>query len=327
MTTMRAVWFERVGDAVDVLRYGDFDLAKPGSGEVLVEVQARVVQPADFMFTRGTYRIKPQFPQVAGFEGVGYVTALGLGVDPSLLGQRVAFRSPGAWATHALVRPERTFRVPEGISDEVACQFSLNPWTAWGLLHAANLSPGARVLATAGRSSVVNVLAALGRKREIDLIRIAREDRGVANVDPPRQSADSLSSLLEHEAFANGFDVVFDAVGGPDTLLLMQVVRPEGTLFSYGVLDDRPFSIRASTVLFRDLHWRGFGINGFLETLSLELRNHGATELWQLLHEQPELLPVAERAPLSRTVDAIRRLQSDDKLRRAGKLLLVNDPV
>jgi NADPH2:quinone reductase len=133
--------------------------------------------------------------------------------------------------------------------------------------------------------------------------------------------------LLEHEAFANGFDVVFDAVGGPDTLLLMQVVRPEGTLFSYGVLDDRPFSMRASTVLFRDLHWRGFGINGFLETLSLELRNHGATELWQLLHEQPELLPVAERAPLSRTVDAIRRLQSDDKVRRAGKLLLVNDAV
>jgi NADPH:quinone reductase-like Zn-dependent oxidoreductase len=52
LTKMRAVWFEQIGDALDVLRYGEVDEPQPTAGELLIDTHARVVQPADFMFRR-----------------------------------------------------------------------------------------------------------------------------------------------------------------------------------------------------------------------------------------------------------------------------------
>ena len=44
---MRAVWYERIGPAADVMRVGDMDVPDPGPGEVLVRVHASGVNPHD----------------------------------------------------------------------------------------------------------------------------------------------------------------------------------------------------------------------------------------------------------------------------------------
>src|SRR5262245_59081807 len=138
---MRAAVFERVGDPVTVLSVRDVETPVPTAGEVLVDVDASVVQPADLMFIRGSYRIRPQFPQVAGLEGTGIIAAAGAGSTIAVR-TRVSFRHPGAWAEQVTVPSDRCYVVPDRIPIEAAAQFSLNPVTAWALLDELSVDAG-----------------------------------------------------------------------------------------------------------------------------------------------------------------------------------------
>src|SRR6185437_5812448 len=137
---MEAVVFERPGAPEEVLSWREIPSPAPGPAELLIEVRARSIQPADLLFIAGHYRVQPRFPQIAGFDGTGTVVEIGADVLGFSVGQRVAFRCAGAWATLVAVPAERAYHVPPDLDaklpDEVACQFALNPLTAWGLLDA-----------------------------------------------------------------------------------------------------------------------------------------------------------------------------------------------
>ena len=53
------------------------DVGMPGAGKVTFEVLAFPINPADVMFCRGAYRIKPPLPATPGAECVGRVLAIG----------------------------------------------------------------------------------------------------------------------------------------------------------------------------------------------------------------------------------------------------------
>ena len=44
---MKAAWFEKFGDAKDVLLYGDFETPQPKHGEVLVRLYSSGINPSD----------------------------------------------------------------------------------------------------------------------------------------------------------------------------------------------------------------------------------------------------------------------------------------
>ncbi len=114
---MQAVIFEQPGRAEDVLIVRDMPSPTLDRNQVLIRVVARSIQPADFLFIEGHYRVKPVFPQVAGFDGVGTIISYGAGVSNLDPGMRVAFRSPGAWAEFAVAPAARVYPVPAEISD------------------------------------------------------------------------------------------------------------------------------------------------------------------------------------------------------------------
>jgi D-arabinose 1-dehydrogenase-like Zn-dependent alcohol dehydrogenase len=116
---MRAATFREPGDPARVLTVQDVLSPEPATGEVLVDVDASVIQPADLMFIRGNYRIRPTLPQVAGVEGTGTIVATGAGVAIAP-GTRVAFRHPGAWAERVAVPAERCYVVPDGVAIDTA---------------------------------------------------------------------------------------------------------------------------------------------------------------------------------------------------------------
>ena len=155
---MQAIIFEQAGRAEEVLAARDMPSPVPSRDQVLIHVAARPIQPADFLFIEGRYRIKPAFPQVAGLEGVGTIVACGPEATSFEPGTRVAFRAPGAWAEFVVASTSRVYPVPPEIADAVACQFALNPLTAWGLLSACDLPESSRLLITAGRSVVARLL-------------------------------------------------------------------------------------------------------------------------------------------------------------------------
>jgi len=170
---MRALVFEQIGEAREVLSVREVAEPAPAAGEVLIQVEASPVHPADFSFVRGMYRVKPSFPQVAGLSGAGRVVGAGAGVVLAL-GTRVAFRWPGAWAELVAVPTERVFEIPEGVPSEVGAQFVVNPITAWGLLETAHARPGEWIGLTAASSSVAAIVSALAEERGLRVIGIAR---------------------------------------------------------------------------------------------------------------------------------------------------------
>lgn len=103
----------------------EMPLPTPGSGEVLVRVDASPVNPSDVMFLLGLYGVKRDLPTTPGFEGAGTVVASGGGIMGWMVsGKRVAFatQSPtqdGLWAEYAIVPATMCVPVPDSVSIDV----------------------------------------------------------------------------------------------------------------------------------------------------------------------------------------------------------------
>ena len=83
----RAIRFDRFGGP-EVLRFEDIADRRPGAGEVSLKVDAVGLNRAESMYYHGSYMEKPELPSGLGYEAVGTVTAVGTGVDASLVGHR-----------------------------------------------------------------------------------------------------------------------------------------------------------------------------------------------------------------------------------------------
>ncbi|MBM9614524.1 zinc-dependent alcohol dehydrogenase family protein [Desulfobulbus rhabdoformis] len=322
---MKAIVFDHPGEPENVLVFRNISPPTPTAEQVLIRVSARPIQPADFLFIQGRYRIQPEFPQAAGLEGVGTIISCGAGVSSLEVGDRVAFRSKGTWAECAIAPTSRVYPVPPEIPDSVACQFSLNPLTAWGLLDECNLKVSSRILATAGRSVVARLLAHLAKQRGLTPTLLVRDKGRYSALNESYQviaNGANVAQTLEKVVNHHGeFHAALDPVGGSDIVALINALAPKSRLISYGILDDTDITLKASQILFRSVTWQGFGIDGWLDSLSKEKLSIAQEQLWNLLSASPELLPVADSFGLN---DIQQAIVSAKKPAQSGKALFVD---
>jgi NADPH:quinone reductase-like Zn-dependent oxidoreductase len=99
---MQAIVFSHPGEPGDVLELREVAEPRPEPGEVVIEVSARPIHPSDLFFIRGSYRIRPALPQIAGLSGVGTVVS---GDQPS------EWRSPSSGRS-GCPTPSPTMMVP-----------------------------------------------------------------------------------------------------------------------------------------------------------------------------------------------------------------------
>lgn len=86
---MRAVWYEEIGPARQVLKYGELADPLPGPGEVRVRLRASGVNPSDVKARAGS-RGAITYPRIIPHsDGAGEIDAVGAGVDAGRIGQRV----------------------------------------------------------------------------------------------------------------------------------------------------------------------------------------------------------------------------------------------
>ncbi len=181
------------------------------------------------------------------------------------------------------------------------------------------------LLITAGRSTVARVLTRLAQSRGLNAVLLIREGSGYSARDgDPGHTASargSLAEVLRIISEERGFDAILDPVGGANTLPLIDALKPGGRLISYGLLDDSEFPIKVSRLLSKNIIWQGFGIDRWLNHAPAEQLKNAESDLWNLLSEQPDLLPVIGTFPLSRIHEAI---QSARAPQEPGKILLVS---
>lgn len=91
---MRAAVVPALGEPLEIR---EVPVPEPGTGQVLVKIEASGLCHTDIHAARGDWPVKPKIPLIPGHEGVGTVVSVGDGVDPALIGSRVAL----PWLGHA----------------------------------------------------------------------------------------------------------------------------------------------------------------------------------------------------------------------------------
>ncbi|MEU6800109.1 medium chain dehydrogenase/reductase family protein [Streptomyces neyagawaensis] len=210
-----------------------------GPGQVLIRMEATGVSFAEQQMRRGRYYDQPPFPFVPGYDLVGTVQATGEGVDPALVGTRVAvLLKVGGWASHVLVDAADVVPVPEGIGAAEAETLVVNGVTAWRMLHGtAGVRAGQTVVVLGANGGVGSVLVQLARAAGAKVIGTASarhhdalRDEGVVPVD---YRAGDVAARIRALA-PGGVDAVFDHVGGTGIVDSWRLLAPGGTLVSYG---------------------------------------------------------------------------------------------
>ncbi|MFJ9369082.1 medium chain dehydrogenase/reductase family protein [Nocardia sp. NPDC101769] len=220
------------------LTVADRELPPPGPGQALVRMEATGVSFAEQQMRRGKYYDQPAFPFVPGYDIVGEVLVVGAGVDPALVGRRVAALTKiGGWSSHLTVSAGDLVPVPDGLTAEAAETFVVNGVTAWQMLHRkAKVRAGQTILVHGANGGVGSTLVQLANAAGIRVI-------GTASV----RNADAVAALgaepvdyrgdvpARVRALApGGVNAVFDHVGGPGIVDSFALLAPGGTLVSYG---------------------------------------------------------------------------------------------
>ena len=169
--TMKAVQLSRFGDP-DVLDIVELPIPSPEPGEVLIRIQAAGINFFETLGRQNRYAITPQLPIVPGVEVAGVVEALGEGVDPGLIGKRVAVplfaagRPTGGYAEYISIPASDIVPIPDDLHFEQAVALLVQGLTAALLIRQS--SPRAKtiaVTAAAGGRADVDTCLALGAPR------------------------------------------------------------------------------------------------------------------------------------------------------------------
>lgn len=209
---------------------------QPGDGEVLVDIFAASVNPADWKVREGYYRDAPwvRLPHIPGRDFSGIVRALGAGVEQFAPGDAVfGVTDQGQEGTYAeaiamkaaIVAPK-----PDSLSHVEAAAIALGALTALvSLEDTGRIGAGETVLIQGGAGGVGAMGIQIAKHAGARVIATARAaNRGYVL----SLGADEAIDYARPEGF-DGIppcDIVFDTVGGEGRAACCNALKPGGRL-------------------------------------------------------------------------------------------------
>ena len=186
----------------EVLQLETVDDPVPGLGEVVVEVRAAGVNPADTYMRSGTYAIRPELPYTPGGDAGGVICAKGPDVTHHKVGDRVfvgtalSFDLTGCYAEKVKRRASEVLPLAEGISFAQAATFGVSYPTAHYALferggakagetvfiHGASGSVGSSAIQLAKRAGL-RVVGSAGTAKGLELVRAEGVDHAVNHTE------------------------------------------------------------------------------------------------------------------------------------------------
>jgi len=306
------------------------DVGAPGPGEVVFDVLAFPINPADISFCTGQYRLRPKLPATPGAECVGRVAAVGDGVSHVAVGDHVINLQRENWTQRRRVRGEDVIAIPQGIPVRQAAMLRINPPTAQLLLSdVAKLAPGDWVIQNVANSAVGRLVIRLGRAQGLRTVNVVRREAlfaeleamgaDVCVVDGPDLAARVATAIEASGGGGAPVKLGIDAVCGEALQRIATCVADDGAVVTYGAMSGGQPMIDRSELMFRGLTLSGFMLGRFLGRRPLaEIRTIFADLGRQMLDGKLDA-PVAEVYPIERIADAVAHAQRDAK---GGKILV-----
>ncbi len=224
----------------EVMQWRELPEPEPGDDDVIVEVEAAGLNFIDIYQRSGLYDVA--LPFTPGLEGAGMVVWAGSAVESLTVGDRVAWpASPGSYATLVCLPADRVVKVPESVGHEVAAAIPLQGMTAHYLaLETYPLAEGSRCLVHAGAGGVGLLLIQIAKLRGAEVFTTVGSDE---KAELATQAGADHAILYRDVDFAEAIteiagprplDVVYDGVGQSVFDQSLSLLRPRGTMATFG---------------------------------------------------------------------------------------------
>lgn len=262
---MKLIEISRHGTPHEVCRCMEKQaLGKPGSEEVLVNVEAAAINPADLLIIQGRYPGPDNFPAPVGIEGVGAVEKVGDKVSSLIPGDRVLLLSRANWAEQVLIPAEQAIKLPFDLDVLQAAQLKANPPTAKFMLEDyVGLQAGDWIIQNAANSAVGQHVIRIAHSRGIKTINVVRratltESLTDIGADLVLVEGDDLGQRVRNTIGDARILLAIDAIGGKACLHLADCLSDGGTVVNYGFLSGEPCMISPHHAIIHGITLKGF---------------------------------------------------------------------
>ncbi len=323
---MKQVLIEMYGTPWEVARCAEVaDVGAPGPDEVVFDVLAFPINPADMWFCKGSYRLKPPLPATPGAECVGRVTAVGASVHHVKKGDLVINLQRENWTQRRRVKGDDAIPLPPGIDLKQAAMVRINPPTAQLLLSDfVDLKAGDWVIQNVANSAVGRLLIVLAKQRRLHTVNVVRRaelagELKALGADLVIVDGDDLAARVAAVTDNAVIRLGVEAIGGAATGRLVECVGTDGTVVHYGSMSGEDPRVGRSNFIYRGVRLTGFMLGRGLAKRSPEkIREIYADLAGQVLAGTLHA-PVDTIYPIDRIKDA---LAHADKGGRNGKILV-----
>ena len=323
---MKRILIDRYGRPEEVAHCAETDdVGVPGPGEVVFDVLAFPINPADISFCRGTYRLRPALPATPGAECVGRVTAVGAGVTQVTPGDLVINLQRENWAQRRRVKEDDVVPVPSYLPLRQAAMLRINPPTALLLLtDIVALKPGDWVIQNVANSAVGRLLIRLARARGLRTANVVRRESlfgelRALGADACVVDGPDLASRVAGETGGAAIRLGIDAVAGTATARLSSCVADGGVVCNYGSMSGEDPVMSRSALTSGGQTLVGFILGRALATRSLHDVRAMYADLGRQLVDGTLSAPVERVYPIEDIRAALTHAQRGE---RGGKILV-----
>ncbi|WP_233238234.1 NADPH:quinone reductase [Bordetella sp. LUAb4] len=330
---MRAAYYETRGPAREVLRVGDIPAEEPGPGMLRLRIAASGINPSDVK-TRSGNSPRPQpWPRVIPHhDGAGTVEAVGSGVDPQRIGQRVWLyecqidRAGGTAAEYVTVPEALAVPLPDNVSFDIGAALGVPALTAWFCADRAGAAPGRNVLvhgavgavgfyaAQMARLRGARVLGTVSNEQQAAVAQAAGIETVLRGDDLPLRAREWLEAQ-GHAATQSSFDGIIDLDFAANLAANVELAAVNGRLAVYASDTNLEPAVPVRALMRRNLQVAFL----LLYTLPLEEKRRAITDLTGWLTLDALRHPAIHAYPLEDIASAHEAVETR---RHVGKVIV-----
>ncbi|KAI0788842.1 hypothetical protein C8Q75DRAFT_799165 [Abortiporus biennis] len=313
----RALIFRSNGNPAEVLSAVTYPtLPPPSPDQINISFRLSPINPSDINVIEGVYPSKPSattfFFQghqlenpvfVPGNEGLAEVTDIGKNVKGFKKGDWVilAIQQGGTWSSAKTVDAKDVIKLPSSFSEVNAATITVNPPTAYNMLHdfvdlkegdwimqnGANSALGQAVIQIAARKGW-KTLNFLRSRNDIDALKSHLSALGATQVVTYDELSDKAFRDKVKGWTGGKIRLMLNGVSGRVTTAMMRHLGQDAHVVSYGAMSKEPLSFPTSLFIFKNLTAHGFWQSRWYHNKSKEERDKLMENLAEMKLQEPE---------------------------------------